>query len=285
MSGFGADYTGEYHKYPVYSQQMASEGALKRFRPLPGIKEVFDYALLGLPTHLPMTNQQLTPEIVAPYLESAITEIEMDLDCNISEVTHFFPCDYVDGMFTSNFNGIILNRWPVTQIIQVALKYPHTNTNQIYQKYTIPPAWIYLFKNKLNIVAAFGRINASIESPELASAGGLFSYISGFGRGPYQPGMIEVTYKAGFEHDKLPALVADLVKTWAAINFLADVAPVLFPNQSVNVSIDSISQGVSYSIQQLLQEKLKHMEQKKNDLKRNFKKGFSKTIIASFVGA
>lgn len=282
---YDVNYGKDYHTYPVYSNEMSHEGAVKKYRPMPTPTDVFNYALLGLPKILPMTREQMTPEIVEPFLESAIVDIESEMSCNISEVTHFFPVEYVDGMFTSNFTGILLNRWPATEIIKMVIKYPHTLTKDIYQSYTIPPAWIALFRNKVNVVAGVGSMNLNVQAPSAATAGGIFSFITGFSRGAWQPAMIEITYKAGFSHDKLPANVADLIKTWASLYFLADIAPVLFPNSSVQVSVDAISQGVSYNIQQTLNKRLEDLEKKKTNLKRNFKKEFGKTIGMSFVGA
>jgi len=285
MPDYQNEYGYQYHTYPIHSQDITKEGSFKRFTPMPGPKEVFDYALLGLPKFLPLTSEAITQDFARPFLESAITEIEMNLGCNLSEVGHQQSEDYIDGSFSNNFMGIQLRKWPATKVNQIILKYPHTNTQETYQSYTIPPAWIYLHKNKVNIVAAIGSVTVSTSSPSVANAGGIFQYITGFGRGAYQPGTIEVNYDAGFKSDQLPSSVADLIKTWAAQRMLSDLAPVLFPNSSVNVSVDGVSQGVTYNVQQLIQTRLEQLEKKKNDLKRSFVKAFSRTVKTSYIGA
>jgi len=300
FNNFNKKYGKNYHTYPVFSQEASIEGAVKRFAPMPGPKEVFDYALLGLPKYLPLTQERITPDgfidnagnltsgvAVADFLTSAMVEMEMEMDCNISEVTHIHSEDYIDGMFTNNFQGMRIQRWPATEITQVILKYPHTNTpdENLFQTYTIPPPWIYLRRNKVNIIAAIGALSIETSNPSAASAGGIFTYITGFNRGAWQPGTIEIVYKAGFDHDKLPAAVADLVKTWAAHRYLNDISAALFPNNSVSTSIDGISQSVGFDIQRLVEGRLEKLAEKKNDLKRAFKKQFGQQIGYSFIGS
>lgn len=293
-------YGANYHQYPVFAQENSIEGAFKRFMPMPGPKEVFDYAMFGLPKQLPLTQEIMTADglvdvngnltsavSAADYLTSAVTEIEMELDCNLSEVTHLHSEDYIDGMFTNNYQGMRIQRWPATEITQVVLKFPHTNVpdNSIYQTYTIPAGWVYLRRNKVNVVAAMGAVSIETNNPGLATPGGLFTFLTGFGRGAWQPGVIEIVYKAGFNHDKMPAVVADLVKTWAAHRYMTDVVSVLFPNNSVSVSIDGISQSVGFDIQRLIGDRVQNLEKKKEELKRSFKKQFGQTIGMSFIGS
>lgn len=284
MSDFENDYGYKYHaRYPVRAQLV--EGSFKRYKPIPTPAQVHQYALIGLPKVLPLTQEMITGDFASEYLESAISEIEMETGCVLSESQFSQPEDYIDGMFSTNYMGTQLRKWPATEIKQVILKYPHAHTNNVYQTYTIPPDWIYLEKNKMNIIAAFGAVTVSTSSPSITNAGGIFQYITGFGRGAWQPGTIEVNYVAGFKHDELPASVADLIKTWAAQRYLTDIAPVLFPNNSVNVSVDGVSQSVGYNIQQLLQTRIEQLDKKKNDLKRAFTKAYSRTVKTSFIGA
>jgi len=285
MTDYDSTYGYAYHTYPIHSQDTFYEGAFKRFSPMPGPKEVYDMALMGIPKILPMTNEAITIEFAESYLNSALTEIEMEMSLDLSEVTHLQSHDYIDGMFTSNYGGMLLPRWPATKIIQIRLVYPHTNTQSRYQTYSIPPAWIYLKRNKVNIVASFGAIGITNSSPDAATAAGLFSYITGFSRGAWQPGVVEIVYTAGFSHDKLPSHVADLVKTWAAHRMLTDLLPVMFPAGSVNVAIDGVSQSVGYSVQQLIANRLGALEKKKDELKRALRRGFGNEIGFSVVGA
>jgi hypothetical protein len=279
------DYTYSYNTYPIFSEETAIEGALKRFTPMPNPTDVYNYALMGLPKYFPLTREPITVDLVVPFLNSAITEIEMELGCNISEVTHYHSEDYIDGMFTSNYMGIRMQRWPATSIVQMQLKYPHTNTPTPYQKYTIPANWIYLRRNRVNVVAALGAVTVSTDNSATVTAGGIFTFITGFNRGAYGPGSIEVIYKAGFKHDQLPSAVADLIKTWAAWRFLQDLIPVLFPQTSVAVGIDGVSQSVTLNMYAALMARLAQMEQKKKELAAALTKSFGRTAKMSFLGS
>ncbi len=286
------------------------EGSFKRFLPMPGPQEVFDYALMGLPKYLPLTQETITPQgfvltqpktmmdgsvrpagtitsriDVADYLTSAVTEIEMDLDCQLSETIHNHDEDYIYNKFRTGYMGTKLTRWPATEILQVLIKFPHAKNpaEELYQSYEIPSQWIYLRRNKVNVVASVGSINSKRHGSN-ASAQGFFAYMTGFGRGVYSPGNIEIVYKAGFNNDRLPAVVADMIKTWAAKRYLSDVGSVLFPNNSVNVSIDGISQSASYDVQRLVTQRSEDLEKKSHEQKRIFKKQFGNTVGMSFVG-
>ena len=278
-------YGYQFHTYPVYAEEFTFEGAFKRFSPMPGPAEVYNYALMGLPKKFPLTNEPITVDLVKPFLESAIVEIERDLGCSISQYDGQHSQDYVDGMFTENFSGINLERWPATEIIVMRYKFPHTNTETPYQYYTIPPNWIYLSRNKINVVAAMGSTTVSVNNNAVVTAGGLFTFITGFNRGSWQPGMIEVLYKSGFNHDNLPSDFADLVKTVAAFRFLIDIIPVLIPTNSVSNSIDGVSQSVSYNLPQMFQSKLQAMEAKIKKLGRGITKDYGKTIKIAVLGS
>jgi len=121
---YNRKYDEDWNLYPVFAQDMSTEGAFKRFMPMPMPKEVFDYALMGLPKILPLTGERITPEglcdadgnitsdiSIADYLTSAITELEMDLGCNLSEVVHFHTEDWIEGMDNNNYypKGLNLN--------------------------------------------------------------------------------------------------------------------------------------------------------------------------------
>lgn len=279
-------YTVQYHTYPVFTADdgLSMEGAQQRFRSMPTPKDVFDRALIGMPKVFPLTGEEIEPSDTATYLQNAMTEIEMSLNINITPVEHSQSFDYIDGMFSSNFSGMKLERWPATFVESLTLKFPHTQTKSPYQMYTIPPAWVALRRNRINVVAAFGAIEVTTDQTNIATAGGLFSYITGFGRGPYQPAMIECVYTAGFEADKLPNTLHDVIVTLAALRFLEDVGIALFPVTSVGLAIDSVSQSATI-VPNLVAQKIELLRnqytQKVNALTRNF----GRTLKMAFIGA
>lgn len=277
-------YDALYHTYPIMSQDLGFEGSTKRFKTFPTPKDVFDIAMMGLPLVFPLTKEPITPQHVIPFLEAAVTEIEMSLNIDLTPVDHFQPFSYVDGMFESNFTGLKLERWPATKIVSMRLKFPHTQTTNPYQQYTIPAAWVSLSRNKVNVVAAYGAVSVETTNTEVATAGGLFSYITGFGRGSYQPMMIECVYTAGFPNDQLPTTVWDLIITLAAQRFLEGMQPVLFPFTSVNNQIDAVSQSAGY-VGNLLVTRIEGLKKQYQDKVSAITRHFGRTIKMTIIGS
>jgi len=278
------NYENPYHTVPIFSQDLGFEGATKRFKTMPTPEDVYKFALMGVPKFFPLTKEPITIDQAAMFLEGAISEIEMSLNIDITPVDHDQSFDYIDGMFESNFTGLKLERWPATKVTKLQLKYPHTQTVNTYQRYTIPRAWISLRRNRINLVAAFGAISVQTDNTEVASAGGIFSYITGFGRGAYQPAMIECSYTAGFPVDQLPSSVWDIIVVLAARRFLEGLLPVLFPFGSVTDTIDSVSQSASYA-QGLILQRIQGLEKQYSDKVNALTRHFGRTLKMSFIGA
>lgn len=298
-----ASYGAQYYGYPVLTSEdgLSFEGALKRFKTMPTPDDVFKKAMLGLPKNLTMTNEMLTSEDCASHLESAITEIEMSTCMNLSPVDHFQSFDYIEGNFEANFSGQKLERWPATRVNRMMLKFPHTQTIAVvpgddtinlptgaphaYQTYTIPKSWVSLRRNKINVVAAFGAVTVQTDQTAVDNAGGIFSYITGFGRGAYQPAMIEVWYTAGFEPDKLPATVYDLIVTLACVRFLEDIFPTLVPYQSVSVTIDGVSQSANINLPSLIMKRIEFLQAQYAKKIAAINQNFGRTIKLAFIGS
>jgi len=287
-------YDAQYYTYPVFTTDLGFEGSTKRFRTMPMPEDVYRFALLGLPKIFPLTQEPITPDDAKIFLENAITEIEMSLNIDITPVDHWQSFDYIDGMFSANYTGLKLERWPATKVVDLMMKFPHTQSvspgitplpgqSQVYQQYTIPKPWVALRRNRINVMAAFGAV--SVSTGEAATATGLFSYITGFARGAYQPAIIECRYTAGFENDKLPSSVWDLIVTLASLRFLEAVAAPLFPIAGVTVAIDGVSQSASLPGPQLLLQKIQSLKDqyaaKVNAVTRNF----GRTFKLAFIGA
>ena len=279
------DFGIRFNEYPVFSKDLGFEGATKRFVSMPTPDEVFQFAFRGLPKVYPLTGEPVTPDVIIPYLNSALTEIEMSLGFNITPVEHTQAFEYIDGCFEANFSGFKLERWPAFRVSRMQLKFPHVTTVSPYQTYTIPPNWITLSRNKINVVAAFGAIAVSTDVANVAAAGGIFSYITGFARGAYQPSIIEIKYLAGFEDDRLPSVVYDLIQTLAAIRALNDFAPLLFPIAGVNVSIDGVSQSAQLPGPAILSARIAALEKKYLEQSNAVTMNFGRTIKMSFIGA
>lgn len=278
------NYDKEYHAgYPVWSDECGKEPAFKRTTSMPQPIDVYNYALLGLPKVLPMSGEIIPLELAESALLSAIAEIEMSTGMNISATDQWYSEDFIQGKLTDNFSGIKLPKWPATKVVKVSLKYPNTNAQAAFAEYVFPSAWLMLRKNNVNITPTYGAISVNNQSGAFVPGSGIYSYFYGLLQ-PYAPGIIEVIYTAGFEHDKLPPNLADLIKTWAAQRMLNDLLPILFPQGSVSVAIDSVSQSVTLNVSQLLGQRIQDMDKKKKELLTSIQNQYKSVLAISYIG-
>jgi len=271
-----------YNNYPINSDECSSEPAFKRLVSMPQPVDVYKYALLGLPKIMPLTGEEIPLEFAEDALLSAIAEIEMKTGMNISPVDHWHSEDFIHGKFSANHGGIRLPKWPATKIIKISMKYPNTNTKNVYAEYIYPAAWFFLRKNNVNITPSYGNVTVTHGGAFVPGAGiygAFFGILSN-----YQEGLIEVVYTAGFEADKMPANLADLIKTWAAERLLMDLIPILYPQSSVSVSIDGVNQSVGFNISQMLTARLQGLDNKKNQLLSSLMSQYKSVIKQSYIG-
>ena len=280
------DYIDPYHTYPINSTEDGFEGAVKRFVSQPTPTDLINYALKGLPKVFPLTGERITIEDVEHYLTSALVETEMSMNMDITQTEHFQSVDYIPDMFSANWSGVKLTRFPATQILRVALKFPHTQTNDPVIQYIIPSGWLVLRSNRMNISASFGSVIVQQGGATQGYGGlGMFSFMSGYARGTYQPAVMEIQYVSGWATDKMPAVIADLILTVAAIRMLNDLGPILFPFRSTSVSIDAVSQSAQLPGPQLLLGRIQALELKRKQLESSITAHLGKTIKMSFIGA
>lgn len=277
------DYTQPYHTYPVFSARDGFEGAMKIYETFPTPQDLIDYGLKGLPKRYPLTGEPITVKDVERYLTSAVSEVQMDLGCDVFPTEHYQSHDFIDGMFSANFTGLKLARWPAWKVLSVKMKFAHTQTSTPFQSYTMPAAWVALRRNRITIAPSYGGM--IVQQTADASAAGIFQYITGFARGAYHPAMIETQYVAGFDHDMFPAILKDLILTIASIRMLTDLGPKLFPYQSASVSLDGISQSASLPGPAYLLQMIEALKLKRAELTASFTKYFGRTIKMSFLGA
>lgn len=279
------EYKEDYHQgYPCFADNCGFEPGIRHLKSIPTPQEIYRYALLGIPKFFQLTGEEIPMYLAEDALDSAIAEIEMSTGMNISEVVHYQPEDFIEGKFGMNAMGTKLIKWPATEIIKVALKFPNANTNTTYQEVVLPGTWIYLKKNKVNVTPAAGIASISVFANGGTPFNGVYSYSLGLNQ-PYSPGIIEIVYKAGFKADQLPANLADLIKTWAAGRMLTDLLPLLFPHSGVSVSIDGVNQSVQFNIAAMLTAKLQGLDLKKSQLLKSLMSQYKSVISTAFIGA
>lgn len=277
-------YRGDYNTYPIHckSDMETIEGAFKRFLPLPTIHDVRKFALFGLKR---LVDQEQLEEIddafVAQYLTSAINEIEMSLGMFLSPCEQTLVFDYTEGMFASNFSGMKVKQYPVTDILSVKLKFSHAMNDQPINEFTLPPSWISYRNRRINVLADLGTIKTTARGGD----GTVFSFMAGYVPQAFRPNMISVEVLTGFPEGRVPAIVVDLVITVASIRLLTDVIPMLFPYSSVNVSIDGVSQAASLPGPNFLLNRVQALQTKRKEQESAIQASMGQQIKVGFIGA
>ena len=248
---------------------------------------MYDNVLRGLPKVYPLTGEPIPVSVAEEYLDAAITQIEMELGCNLSECIHYQIEDAIEGWDTNNAGGISLRKWPATSVIQFSIKYPNATTLTPIQTFAVPPTWISLKRNKINLTPGYGQITSTYDNTLYGSASGFLPYGLAVRNlnGAYTPNVLEVVYRAGFDHDRLPSSVRALIIAWASYYMALDIWPILFSVGSVSDSLDGVSQSATNIIPQALVARLNSLDLKRKELAASFKKAFGRTFSFTRFGS
>lgn len=289
---YPGDYSGleaynDLHHYPVGARDRDAstggmEGAHKRFVPFPDVQSVRKIACFGLQRLSPEGYAEITDELIEYHLTAACSELELQHSLLLSPTECYQSVDYIEGMFTQNFCGVPLPVWPATHILDISLKYSHTMNSTPVQQVFIPPSWVALYRNKVNVIADFGAIHVTRNASD---GTGPMATILGYLRGPYRPLCLEIRYRAGFEVDKMPACLAAWITTLASIRLLSEIGPILFPYSSVAVGIDSVSQTASLPGPMFLLRRIEQLNLTEKKQRNAVKAHFGRNINLVFVGA
>jgi hypothetical protein len=75
-----------------------------------------------------------------------------------------------------------------------------------------------------------------------------------------------VSYRCGFETDRVPAILVDLIGSMTALRCLNALAPIIFPYGSYSLSIDGLGQSISTPGVQFLNARIANLEAKRQEL-------------------
>lgn len=249
--------------YPVWAKDGEDvTGQFERYGSLPTPTAMKSRALFGIPLKSQLTGEEITDEMIKHYIDSAISELEHELDLYITPVTFEEKHDYKKHEFTWNYNYLKLNHPNVICIEKVEL----TFSNEAEQGFVdFPLEHVHLMPQEgvMQLVPAFGTsLSGFLLS---AFSGTQFHALRAIGLNEF-PGGVRVKYKSGFEEGKVPKAVIELIENMAAYKLLTFIGPLLFPYTSVGVSIDGTSQSVGTPGPQFLAQRI-------NDLANIVEKG------------
>ena len=97
------------------------------------------------------------------------------------------------------------------------------------------------------------------------------------------PGAVRIKYVAGFEEDRIPAMIVGLVEAVAAYRMLSVLGPILFPHNSVGISIDGVSQSTSTPGPAFLNQRLQELEKIKDQMMDAARGYYQRKFLIDFI--
>jgi len=238
--------------------------------PLPTPTVMKSRALFGIPLQSQLTGQVIDDSMIKHYIDSAISQLEHELDMYITPVTFEEKHDYMRHEFNWNYNYLKLNHPNVIAVEEVQLSFSNDQTNLGFVQFPLEHVHLMPQEGVIQLVPAFGTsLSGFLLS---AFSGTQFHALRAIGLDNF-PGGIRVKYKAGFEEGKIPATIVELIENTAAYKLLTFIGPLLFPHTSVGVSMDGVSQSVGTPGPQFLAARIKDLDdiiQKQKDVVKGY---------------
>ena len=251
------------------------EGSVDRYRPLPTPSNIRSIHLFGLLLQSNITNELVPDETIQFYIDSAISEIEHELDLYITPVQFREKHDYNADHFLKNFAYIKLFHPNVISVQKVELSFSNDPETSGLVEFPLEYVMVKPQEGSLQLVPAFGTTLSGMAASVFTGAQ---FYALGNQNVTTLPGGYRITYIAGFEKDKVPAAIVDLIAVRASISMLSTLGPIFYPNSSVSISTDGLSQSTSTfgvkqfndRLQQLREQEKKLLEAVKGYYQRRF---------------
>lgn len=249
--------------FPVWGTDEL-EPKVERFNPLPTATIMRNKMLFGIPLRSSLTGQEVDDPTLESFITEAISEVEHSLDLYITPVRFVEKHDYIRSNFTWNYNYLKLNHPNICEVEEIALSFTNQldGAGQPFVNFPLEHVHVMPQEGTIQLVPAFGTsLSGFLLS---AFSGTQFHALRAIGMTNF-PGGVRVTYTAGFERDKVPAIITALIETIAAMRTLSALGPIIFPHNSTSVNIDGTGQSVSTLGPAFLKQRLEELEKQKQE--------------------
>lgn len=252
-----------------------------RYGSIPTPASMKNTSLFGIPLRSYLTNQEVSDEAIQQFINQSISEIEHELDIYITPVVFKERHDYSRHQNFWSFGYMKINHSPILNVQKFLLTF-NNGVQGAPPLVDIPLEYIHTQPQEgtVQLVPAQG----------VTISGLIVSIYSGLGFHAFNsqmlsnwPGAVEITYEAGFEKDKVPALIAGLIDNLAAYKLLSLMGPVLFPHNSVSIGIDGTSQSVGTLGPGFLQNRLGDLEKIIQQQKEAAKGYYQKRFLVDYL--
>jgi hypothetical protein len=237
--------------FPSWSE--CQDPGVQRYSPLPTPSDLRDRTLFGIPLKSALNGQELNDDAIQNYIDQSISELEHTLDLYITPVTFQEQQDYDRQLQFWSFGYVKVNHPNILSVNKFSLSF----NNGFYGPplVEIPLEFIHVqpLEATLQLVPAVG----------VTISGLLISIYTGLGFHAFNtqtisqwPGAFHINYTCGFEPCKVPAVISGLIENMAAYKVLSLFGPLIFPQNSVSVSTDGVSQSTGTMGPQFLKQRL-----------------------------
>lgn len=256
-----------------------------RFSPMVTPAMMRGRSLFGIPMKSSFTGQEVTDEQLQQYINEAISEVEHVLDLYITPQDFEDRYDFYRHGMTWNYNYLKLRHPNVLTVTAVELAFTNEDKNfdgnsAALIQFPLEHVHVMPEEGVIQLVPAFGTsLSGFLLS---AFSGTQFHALRAMGINDF-PGGLRVKYTCGFEEGKIPALIVGLIETIAAYRMLSVLGPILFPHNSVGISIDGVSQSTSTPGPAFLKQRLDELDKVKNELMDAAKGYYQRRFLVDYV--
>lgn len=247
--------TNQVQPFPSWS---IDQNGVNRYMPLPDAQYMKDHSLFGIPLQSRLTGQTVPDQTLDDYIQQSVSELEHELDLYITPTQFQERHDYDREMQFWSFGYLRLHHSPILNVNKFQLTFNNGATGY--------PPLVDLPLEFIHVQPQDGTIQL-VPAQGVSISGFIASIYSGLGYHAFNsqaithwPGAVLVEYTAGFPEGQVPALLVGLIENMAAYKFLSTLGPILFPYNSVGISIDGTSQSVGTPGPAFLQQRLSELE-------------------------
>ncbi len=225
----------------------------------------------------PLTGKQqaMTDDMLADYIEGAVSTSELELKIDIFPVKRREKQPFDINLYNS-FGYFQLAHRPCTSVDKMSV----TPSNEL-DVYVVPNDWVegaYLHRGQVNIIPLTVAFVQGAYIPQQSSGGAAFLQI--LGNKAWIPAWWQIEYTSGFKDGMLPRALNEYIGTVAAMEVLSMLATTYARSNSHSLGIDGLSQSVSTPGPQIFQTRIEELDKKKTALTKKIKAIFGYKIFS-----
>jgi hypothetical protein len=253
--------------------------SVTRYLPLPTAQTLKETSLFGIPLKSALTGQTISDNTLNDYIIKAVSRLEHELNIFITPVAFEERHDYDREIWTQQYAWIKLNNSPILNCQSVQLSFGNGTPLPPLVEFPLEFVYVNGQEGAIRLVPVLGTATSGFVLSSFSGA----QFMALMAMGVFNfPGAVLVKYRAGFEPDKVPAMMSGLIEKMAALMALSALGHLIFPYSSIGIGLDGTSQSVGTPGIQFLTGRiadLKEQVQQELDAARNY---YQKKLLIDF---